>query len=172
MKKTLLSFAFITAGFFAFNASAQQPCCNPAEACCNTPQECCQTKQAKPKAPKANALEGITLTAEQQSAVDALNQKFAQQRKEAKEAKKEAQKQNKAQGKNQRKAYLDEMKKILTPEQYTTYLENLATQAPAKPQMKGQRQQGHKKDGVKKDGKKMARKGAVKADRAAKKAEK
>lgn len=138
MKKTLLSIAFIAAGIFAFNAAAQEACCNPAQACCNPAQTCCQTpgkpgKAARPA--KQNALEGITLTPEQQTAVNALNEKYAAQRKAKMQSKKESRDKERSEAKNGRKEYLNEMKAILTPEQYTTYLENLATQQQQRPKM-------------------------------------
>lgn len=131
MKKTILSIAFVAAGIFAFNANAQNPCCEPAQNCCKAPSECCQTPN-KPQRP--NAFEGITLTADQQAKVDALNAKYAQARKERMEARKQKKSDGKKgemrkesrSGKDVRKEYLNEMKSILTPEQYTQYLENMA----------------------------------------------
>lgn len=127
MKKSLLSIAFVAAGIFSFSALAQEPCCNPSQACCEKPaQECCKAAPQKHKGVKANPLEGINLTPEQQAAVKALNEKTAQAHKDARKAKAEAKAQERKQVKNGRQEYLNEMKKILTPEQYTQYLENLA----------------------------------------------
>lgn len=136
MKKIILSIAFVTAGFFAFNASAQQPCCNTDQACCQPSQECCNQKAKPQRAPKANPMEGITLTAEQQAAVKALNEKNKGPR-----------------TKDSRKEYLKEMKAILTPEQYTTYLENMALNAP-RPQVKAKKGQRDGRQARKHDGQK------------------
>lgn len=147
MKKTLLSIAFVAAGIFGFSAMAQQPCCNPAQACCEPAEACCQTP-APQKGPKFNALEGITLTADQQTAVNALNEKYAKARKDKAEARAQAQNQEINDFKEGRRAYLKEMQEILTPEQYTTFLENLAMSQPAHrvDKAKGPRSPKGKKD--------------------------
>ena len=132
MKQIILSIAFVTTGLFAFNASAQQPAQNGKD---NAPANCCQQKAQRPggerKAPKMfNPLEGITLNAQQQAAVDALNQKYAQARKDAKKAENKdvtkAEKKERKDLRQGRQEYLKEMQKILTPEQYITFLENQA----------------------------------------------
>lgn len=146
MKKLLLSLAFVTSGLLAFNASAQQPANANAAACCQNKAECCKAKDGKGEkcckqqkgkghhkpGHKVNEFEGLNLTAEQQSALDALkanrNQARAEKRKEMKgkdkEARKEALKDARQQARQSRVEYLNEIKKILTPEQYVKYLEN------------------------------------------------
>lgn len=138
MKKFILSLAFVTAGVFAFNAAAQDSCCNSEKTCCQTPEgDCCQAQGKPGKAPKANPFEGLNLTEQQQEAVKAVNDKFAQTRKEARKTKESANKDCKG-GVECKKAYLKEIQNILTPEQYVAYLENLAVQ----PQ--GPKGQGHR----------------------------
>lgn len=125
MKKSILTFAIVALGLFTFNASAQDNTTTGAA------QTCCQTGKVKAKAKKAKALEGLNLTADQQTAVSALNQKYADARKDAKKAKKEEAKKNRQARKENKRAYLKEMQQILTPEQYVVYLENIVVSQPA-----------------------------------------
>lgn len=121
MKKILLSLAFVTAGLFAFNMSAQQ------QECTNTSntKECCAAHAKKgPKVGMANPFGGIELTAEQQTAVKALNEKFSAKMKDGKKEKEEGKNVERKDRRETKKAYLKELQQILTPEQYTTYLEN------------------------------------------------
>lgn len=158
MKKTILSLALIISGFFAFGAAAQQPCCNNGQqACGKDKQECCQAPGKPGKAPKANPLEGITLTEQQQAKVQQLNEKYAQMRKDRKEAKKENARKERKEAKDYRKEYLNEMKQILTPEQYTTYLENLALEKKAP--KAGKEAKARKAGKLKGEGRKIERKG-------------
>lgn len=152
MKKIALSLALITAGFFAFNASAQEPCCNPEQACCETEgNACCQTKKAP------CVFDGLNLTADQQASVKALNEKYAQNRKEGMKAKKEARAQENKGRQEAKQSYLKEMQGILTPEQYVVYLENIVVSQPAPGQNVGRAARPMKHDG-KKDGKKEGKK--------------
>lgn len=157
MKKTILSIAFVAFGMFALTASAQQP----VKAKTECQEQCCKEQKApnaRQHAPRVNPLEGITLTAEQEAAVKALNEKTFSAHKEAREKKGEEAKKAREAGRDGRKEYLAEMKKILTPEQYVTYLENLATQKqmqqrPGKDMHKGKKGEKHVKGN--KDGKKV-----------------
>lgn len=147
MKKTLLSLAFVTAGIFAFNASAQQTCCKPAQECCDPAQECCTTT-APAKGQRigmANPFAGIELTAEQQAAMKALNEKYQKAAKENQKAKSEAKKQEGKDRRESKKAYLNDLKQILTPEQYTTYLENQVLNAPNGRKMKAHKSKKERK---------------------------
>lgn len=137
MKKTLLSIAFLMAGMFAMTMNAQQPATDK-----QCQKECCQQEKGKhgQKAPRFNPFEGITLTAEQEAAVKALNEKSFKSNKEARDQRKQEGAKLREAGKENRKEYLKEMQKILTPEQYVTYLENLASkpeQAPRHNMPKG-----------------------------------
>ena len=163
MKKTILSIAFATAGIFAFTAMAQEPCCNagqPQHCCQAAGDSCCQAAQHKHARPaKPDLFKGITLTEEQQAAVNALNEKYAQERKDAKKEKAEAKAKERKDGNESRKSYMEEMKQILTPEQYVVYLENVATNRP-QGQIKKAPKIKHGKD-IKREGRKemKARKG-------------
>ena len=175
MKKIFLPLAFVTAGFFAFNASAQQPDNTAASKCCEPAQQCCQSAEESCCGATECALvgfEGVTLTPEQQSSVKALNEKYAQARKDGKKAKAEAKKQERKDFKETKKAYLQEMKDILTPEQYVVYLENIVLTTPQQqPQMR-QGMKAHKPDAKfqgkkegKKDGKKDGKRGMKKGQK-------
>lgn len=174
MKKTILSFAFIVAGIFAFNASAQQPANAPA--CCQNgaTSECCQLAKPgqKPKAPKLNPFEGITLTAEQQASIDKLNEKIKQERVDAKKDRAENAKKARKAGKDAKKEYLNELKKILTPEQYTTYLENMVTTVPNKPGKEMRKGDRKMPQDIRKGERKGNRKDAVKDKQSMRKADK
>lgn len=122
MKKTLLTFALAVAGIFAFNAAAQTTA--------NTTEQTAKECKADFKG-KACDFADLNLNETQKQSVKALNEKYFKEMKEAKKAAKadkEKKKEDKAQKmknrREQRKAYLKELQKILTPEQYTTYLEN------------------------------------------------
>lgn len=156
MKKLFLSIALATVGFVAMNAQQQQQqpaCCGAAHGNCTATQQCCSHKPNKPQKP--NALEGITLTAEQQKSVDELNKKYAEKMKDARKAENENKANQQEQARESKKAYIEEMKNILTPEQYTVYLENMAINAGQGP--KHQKPQVNKRDG-KRDNRKPARK--------------
>lgn len=189
MKKIVLSFAVIAAGLFGVNAFAQQQKTNDnAQVCCEQTEPCCTSetpgKPGRPAKPQfANPLEGITLTAEQQQSVDALNKKYADMRKEGRKAKAEAANKQRKDGREARKAYLKEMQSILTPEQYTEYLENMVLNTPSQGQKspkhmdikrgdrKAKGEMKAKKDvkkDIKKDGKKAAKKDMKKGDKTAK----
>lgn len=137
MKKIILSLAFVASGLFALTANAQQnsnqpACCQPNAECCQPGAECCQTphKLKMKKAPKVNPFEGITLTEAQKTSIAQLNETKKKERVEAQKAKKENQKAERKKFKDGKKEYLKELQKILTPEQYTTYLENMVLNSP------------------------------------------
>ena len=115
MKKIILSLALITSGFFAFNASAQQtktpPCCKPNAECCTPGADCCQNGK-KAQAPKFNPFEGITLTADQQSKIDKLNEKVKADRQKAKQERKENAQKARKDGKAAKQEYLNELKRF------------------------------------------------------------
>lgn len=155
MKKTFLSIAFLAAGIFAFNASAQEQCCNTSQQCCEGGNDACCQVHAKPEASNLGALEGLNLTPEQQASINALHEKYVQARKDGKKAKLDARKEER---KESRENYLNEMKQILTPEQYATFLENMALNTPGKYAPKPDGRKHDKKD-RNKDGKKDRHKG-------------
>lgn len=129
MKKTLIAIAFIAAGALAFNVNAANTKSDNKE--CGNKTECCKKDKAERgrKGQFAKALEGIQLTEQQQTALNELNTKRAEARKARKAEDKEAKAKNVQDAKNGRLEYLKEVQKILTPEQYVTFLENTAVSA-------------------------------------------
>lgn len=142
MKKTFIALAFIAAGAFAFNANAANT--KNDKQVCENKTECCKkdNKECGRKDRMAKAFEGIQLTEQQQTALNALNAKRAEarkakaaERKNGKEVKnantdKTARADKQQERMNARLAYLKEVQKILTPDQYITFLENTAISAP------------------------------------------
>lgn len=140
----MLSIAVLAvAGMLSTGAFAQKN--TDTENCCNT--ECCQQsakkvkgKKDKKDARKENAesrrqaaFKGITLTAEQQKAVDAVYARQAEARKQEKTAQKSdtTNAKEKREGRMEKRlAFLKEFQGILTPEQYITFLENTAVSTP------------------------------------------
>ena len=98
--------------------------------------QCCTPDGGTKKVAKdINPFEGLNLTDTQKAQLKQLGETRkaertakATQDKEARKAKKEA---AKADRKAARKAYLEQIKAILTPEQYVQYLENIATEKSA-----------------------------------------
>lgn len=152
MKKKIFSTALILSALIGFNASAQNNA--PEAPKCDKKEQCKGDRPDAPRAPRFNPFEGITLTAEQQSQIDALCPQ-REARPEAKECKNDCKadsakcckdakcckKDKKAGGrdgvkgkrgnrpdKNMKAEYIKKVKEILTPEQYVVFLENLATQ--------------------------------------------
>lgn len=141
MKKKIFSTALILSALIGFNASAQD---NAPEALkCDKKEQCKGDRPDAPRGPRFNPFEGITLTAEQQSQLDALcPQRNA--RPVAKECKKECKadtakcdkkgkkgvrsERGKRPDKNMKAEYIKKVKEILTSDQYVVFLENLATQ--------------------------------------------
>lgn len=133
MKKKILSMALIAISMVAFTGKAQNattvtPCDNSA----NCPAQVCDTKQCPEM---SNLFHGINLTDAQKGQLKQLKEKNQAERKAKLEARK-AEKQDKAakvaadrkarmdKRREVKKAYLVEIKNILTPEQYVQFLEN------------------------------------------------
>lgn len=113
----------------------------------------CEQKCDAKKGPKApNPFEGLNLTAEQQTKLDALKKECVQQKKAAKEAKQADKAARKQQAKEARAQQLAKIKAILTPEQYVTFLENNFLNKGAK------MGKGDMAKKVQRDGKKMQKK--------------
>lgn len=118
MKKIIVALAAIamTAGFAA-NADVcnNKPCDKQCNKPCNQP---CDTACTNPCAQAQFCpFDGLNLT-------DAQKQQFKDLRAKRQQAKKDAKADRKADRKAAKKAQLDEIKSILTPEQYTLFLEN------------------------------------------------
>lgn len=122
MKKIFVALVAVamTAGFAA-NAANDKKCDKQCEAA-KCEQKACPKERAN--CPEMREFAGLDLTDAQKDQLKALNaQRFADAKK-AKEARK-AEKNAKAQARrDDRQQYLNQVKGILTPEQYTKYLEN------------------------------------------------
>lgn len=139
MKFPLIAMAAIALA--ATPAVAQQPQQASAD---NAECFCGVAPQGKPdKAPRFNPFDGLNLTEQQQTAITNLQNERRQACTDAAKAKKEQKADKQAKADKQkadpkqkaeqrvasRKAYLEKVKSILTPEQYTKYLENVYVNA-------------------------------------------
>ncbi len=127
MKKTVLGLAIAAMSFTAFGTMAQTTSNNNAVATCNNEQVC----TANTKCPKGecNLFEGLNLTDTQKAQL----QKLHADRKASREQLAKARKENKmrtdsaarADRRASKKQYLEEVKAIIGPDQYVTFLENV-----------------------------------------------
>lgn len=135
MKKSILGLAFLTMAAFAIPAVAQKndkkaECCKEKTECA-AKKECKDPKACKPgKCEKMNPFADLNLTSEQQGRIEALNNAMKVSRKELKEAAKTAKEKKdttfnpRAAKKQLRTKYVQDLSEILTPEQYTKFLQN------------------------------------------------
>lgn len=140
MKKTILSLAAAVIAFSSFSSYARTP--ERKASCQSTDSTCCVAMRGDRQRPAFNPFEGITLSAEQQTQLQALQADCKAKAESAKADRKDKARKAKSDRQANRKAQLERIKAILTPEQYVTYLENIAT---------GERRfaPGHRKDGRK-----------------------
>lgn len=158
MKKRILGIALVAMSLIAFTGVAQNTSTNNNQA---------QTEQTKGKkgdrkAPKQkmNPFEGLTLTDAQKAQLQELGKKQMEARKQQAEQRKEDKQRNKEnfmqERRAQKKAYLDQVKAIVGPEQYVIFLENQVLNGGAPDHGKAFRQDGPGRDKGsfgKKDGK-------------------
>lgn len=140
MKKKLSTIALAVIAAFGISAAAQAPAkCDKKGDCgkatCEQPcKQDCKKDCAKDSAGD-KLFEGITLTPEQKTKIEALKaerkNKMENLGQATKEARKQAAKEMRDQRVNGKKEYIAKMKQILTPEQYVTFLENMALSQPA-----------------------------------------
>lgn len=129
MKKLMIVLAAVamTAGFAA-NAANDKKCDKKCEAVKCEQKACAKDQKA---CNELMEFQGINLTDAQKSQLKALKAErhaAAQKAKEAKQEAKRAEKGAKAEASRQcRQEYLEKVKGILTPEQYTQFLENQLT---------------------------------------------
>lgn len=124
MNKKFSALALAIMAAAGISAAAQTPAACPAAKSC---AKSCTEAKACPQQPGCGMevfFEGITLTPEQQTKIDAIK---ADRQKAAKEAREN----KKADRKTCRRDYLNKMKAVLTPEQYVVFLENMVTARPA-----------------------------------------
>lgn len=115
MRKKILLIALVIAGTFSVSTVAQGKNSN------NCPQkECTATNDCR----HSNCpLEGLNLTDAQKAQIKTLNGQMCDSRKELRDKKQENAKEIKAGREAAKTKYNEGLKKILTPEQYTQYLE-------------------------------------------------
>lgn len=149
MKKTLMTLAIVAMTTVAFSAQAQQvkarATVEPVQACPATEvcdAECTVAECADGQCGPCIFFEGITLTPDQQTRLAALKpakkeckgdkKECTAEKKECKGEKANCDKPRRR-GHQQcdKKAYIAQVKEILTPDQYVIFLENVATKAPA-----------------------------------------
>ncbi|MDE7153063.1 MAG: Spy/CpxP family protein refolding chaperone [Muribaculaceae bacterium] len=140
MKKTLVTLSLAVATIFGFSAFAQQQDktqCNKerTEKCCKSDKE---KKCDRGQRPCFNPFEGIELSAEQQTKIDALKQECQAKRQEMKSDRKKSddnsskisREERMKQRQQSKRDYLAKVKAILTPDQYVTFLENMVVNNP------------------------------------------
>lgn len=128
MKKTVLGLAIAAMSFTAFSTMAQTTACNNAASCNN--EQVCTTNAACTKADTVCALfDGLNLTDTQKAQLQKLNanrriarEQMAKTRKETKMRDVQA---ARADRRASKKQYLEEVKAIIGPDQYVTFLENV-----------------------------------------------
>ena len=143
MKKKVLSLAIIAASVFSATAIAQNPeDCNtqqyPTEGCAPDGQRgpCGPGREHRgPKMDKChNPFEGINLTDAQKAKLDELHKKnqeaMKQKREERQKKQEEARVKRDSIMREGKLNQLRQIKEILTPEQYVTYLENMVVNQP------------------------------------------
>lgn len=148
MKKKIATVAVALSALIALPAMAKNP--NSNNNCslsnCNTeqcaPGQCSNPGQKQRQRP--NPYAGIELTPEQKTSIDAIETARRQPtdsaaRAQAREARQQ-QRQERAQARqDKRRDYLNQVKGVLTPDQYVIFLENIVMQQPAQ----GNHDRGH-----------------------------
>lgn len=168
MRKTVLSIAIAAMALTSFGTMAQTPS-TP-----TTPQAtCCQQSDCNQQCPgeargkkgtkgeirmhKADPFAGINLTDAQKAKLQQLQEQRKTERDSQRAAARNGQNKGERPDRNAaRKKYIEDVKSVLTPEQYVVFLENMATTVPAKPEQRA----GHKRH-VKGDRKHDVKRGRV-----------
>ncbi len=135
MKKKILSIAIAAMAFTTFGAVAQTQTSGSNPTCT---EQCACPQQGKPdgqkgkaaRQPKADPFAGLNLTEAQQAQIKKLQEQRQAQRTEKQKA-------QKADRQEAKKKYLQDVKSVLTPEQYVTFLENMVVNAPGNKAPKG-----------------------------------
>ena len=133
MKRRILSIAFVAISTILFTSVAQNESKSSQEKC---KKECCKEHEMKigkrSKAPQFNPFEGIELTEVQKEQLKTKTKACNAERKKMKQAKKERFEAERKNYKEMGRKHLDNIKQILTPEQYVKYLENIVINHPPK----------------------------------------
>lgn len=145
MKKILLALA-ITLGI-AGSAFAQTNANSNCRRNADAPAQQCRQGEC-PQA--SNLFEGLNLTPEQQTALEAIQNQCRDNARENRDSVRENREQRREQQREarlqQRRDCLSQIKAVLTPEQYVTFLENAFVNAPGKnkaPKMEGRDRRGN-----------------------------
>ena len=130
MKRTILSIAFVAVATLMLTAVANNNDANENLTQDKCKKECCDNNKIKRgkhhKARMFNPFEGITLSDSQKEQLKAKALERKANREEMMKAHSDENKKMRKQWSDMRKQYLEDLKLILTPEQYVQYLENLA----------------------------------------------
>ncbi|MDE6269940.1 MAG: hypothetical protein K2M12_03670 [Muribaculaceae bacterium] len=135
MNKKLSTIALAIVAAFGISAAAQCPAkCDKKADCEKTTCEKTCKQDCKKACDDSKLFEGITLTADQKTKIEALKADCKSKKEaratEAKAAREKAAKEKAEQRANRKAEYLAKMKTILAPEQYTKFLENMAVSNP------------------------------------------
>ena len=122
MKKKIFGIALLAISFVTFTSAAQDKTENKSQTSGSKTEKPRGNKKAVRDA--VNPFEGLTLTDAQQSKLKEVTDKQKAQRTEKKKEAGKQREQARQERKTKRSAYLKEVKAILTPEQYVTFLEN------------------------------------------------
>lgn len=140
MKRKFTTIALALVAALGIGAAAQTP---DAATCPKGTKQAKECRHGAPQQACANRdsmemavfFEGITLTPEQQTKITTLRQNNRQQARESKALARQQRADRAKARKDAQRSKLNEMKSILTPEQYVVYLENIVVNAPAGPRM-------------------------------------
>lgn len=136
MKKTIMTVAIALSALLAMPAFAQNPNSNGTpgtEVSCRGGQchgERQGNRQAKPKGNRPDPYAGIELSAEQRTALDAIETQRRQARPQRQQQDSVARAQRRQARTDARRGYLDQVKGVLSPDQYVVFLENIVLQQP------------------------------------------
>lgn len=174
MKKKILSAAILLFGLTAMSVSAQEKATSEKQ--CTEQTDCAKQKAHGKKEKKNrrdkneakvemrehrqmcraqfNPFEGLDLTEQQQSQLEALRAEFRPSREEMKDDAKDGKKDFKEEMTKSRETYLAKVKEILTADQYVKFLENsFNTQAPKMNNHHIKKMDGNVKDKARHDAK-------------------
>ncbi len=130
MKRTILSIAFVAVSTIMFTTVANNNSSNEDLTQDKCKKECCEKNKIKKgkhhKAHMFNPFEGITLSDSQKEQLKAKAIERKANREKMMKNHSEENKKMRKQWHDMRKQHLEDLKLVLTPEQYVQYLENLA----------------------------------------------
>ncbi len=137
MKKRILAIAVVAMSLVGFTSMAQNNANNNNAGKEKTEQMKGKKGEMKERKGRMNPFEGINLTDTQKNQLQELGKKQMEARKQQAEQRKADKKLNKEnlmqERRAQKKAYLDQVKAIVGPENYVTYLENMVMNGMGEP---------------------------------------